>query len=315
MNRKGFFEEVKSNIEKYLPEDLQGGVIDITKITKHNDTVFHGLTIRKENEAVAPNLYLEEYFGEYENGKDLETIMKDLVRDYEKANSVKKPVIKEIDFDFDKLSSNIVFQIVDMDKNKERLKDLAYKPIGNGFAMTYAVVFNDFAGGEGRCSITRDLISKNDWDLVKVDKAAMENTPKEYKATLINMTSAYFDFNQANLLEQKTEQLISEGMFVLSNDKCINGAATLFYPGIKEKAAIILGGDYFVLPSSIHECILLPDNGMHMAKELGAMVRDANRTVVAPQEILSDKVYHYDSKEQQLTTVFGEKERKREEAR
>ena len=58
-----------------------------------------------------------------------------------------------------------------------------------------------------------------------------------------------------------------------------------------------MGGDFFLLPSSIHEVILVPDNGKMDYRELEKMVHEVNETQVRPTERLSDNVYHYDSKE------------------
>ena len=62
-----------------------------------------------------------------------------------------------------------------------------------------------------------------------------------------------------------------------------------------EQAAETLGGDFFVLPSSVHEVLLIPDDGSMELSYLEQMVRDVNQQEVAPEERLSDNVFHYDS--------------------
>lgn len=64
-----------------------------------------------------------------------------------------------------------------------------------------------------------------------------------------------------------------------------------------DQAAEKLGGDFYILPSSIHEILLVPDNGDKTADDLRDMVREVNATQVSPEEKLTDNVYHYDSKE------------------
>ena len=64
--------------------------------------------------------------------------------------------------------------------------------------------------------------------------------------------------------------------------------------GETERIAETLGQDYFILPSSIHECLILPDDGTYERGELERMVREINRRELLPQEVLSDRVYHYD---------------------
>ena len=75
----------------------------------------------------------------------------------------------------------------------------------------------------------------------------------------------------------------------------------------------MIGGDYYVLPSSIHETLIVPDTGLHDVNELEAMVKEVNETQVAPDEILSDKVQHYDSKEHILENARTFEQRKEKE--
>ena len=98
-------------------------------------------------------------------------------------------------------------------------------------------------------------------------------------------------------------------MYVLTNTTGSLGAAALFYPDVKEKAGELLGGDYYILPSSTHEVILVPDSADIDAKNLCDMVKQANRTVVEPNDILSDNVYHYSRDERRLDMVSAEPNR------
>lgn len=68
------------------------------------------------------------------------------------------------------------------------------------------------------------------------------------------------------------------------------------YPGFLDQAAEALGGDFYVLPSSAHEVLLVADDGSMEIGYLEEMVRSVNETEVSPAERLSDNVYHYDSK-------------------
>ena len=86
-------------------------------------------------------------------------------------------------------------------------------------------------------------------------------------------------------------------MYVASNKERIHGAGVIAYPEFMEEAAKRLGGDFYVLPSSIHEVILIPDTPDVSVLELQGIVQSVNVEQVAPEERLSDHIYHYDSKE------------------
>lgn len=105
-----------------------------------------------------------------------------------------------------------------------------------------------------------------------------------------------------------------EQMFVAGVSDNIHGAGVIAYPNFFEDAAEKLGGDFYVLPSSIHEVLLVRDNGEMTAKDLEAMVREVNATQVAPEEQLTDHVYHYDSKEHvfEMADKFEERQEERD---
>ena len=105
-----------------------------------------------------------------------------------------------------------------------------------------------------------------------------------------------------------------EQMFVASVSDNIHGAGVIVYPNFFEDTAEKLGGDFYVLPSSIHEVLLVRDNGEMTAKDLEAMVREVNATKVAPEEQLTDHVYHYDSKEHvfEMADKFEERQAERD---
>ena len=83
-------------------------------------------------------------------------------------------------------------------------------------------------------------------------------------------------------------------MYVMSNETKINGAAAMVFTEKLDEFASEHNANIFILPSSVHEILLIPDNGNMRVSELEAMVRDVNETQVAPDEVLSDNVYFYD---------------------
>lgn len=97
-------------------------------------------------------------------------------------------------------------------------------------------------------------------------------------------------------------------MYILSNNSGIHGAADLFYPEVQERIAEIVGQNYYALPSSTEEFIIVPEEMGMSPRDLTAMVRDANRTVVSPAEKLSDNVLKYDRADRKLLDVTADRE-------
>ena len=95
-------------------------------------------------------------------------------------------------------------------------------------------------------------------------------------------------------------------MLAVTTEKRVYGASVILYPGVLEEVSERLGGSFFALPSSVHEFIALPDDGSACAEELGKMVFDINRKVVAPEERLTDSVYRYDAEKRSFRRVWPE---------
>lgn len=82
-------------------------------------------------------------------------------------------------------------------------------------------------------------------------------------------------------------------IYFLSTKSMKYGAKAILYPNVVEKIADKFHGDFYILPSSIHE-LLIYEGGKGANNEyLVNMVREINSTQVAPEEQLSDNVYHY----------------------
>ena len=88
-----------------------------------------------------------------------------------------------------------------------------------------------------------------------------------------------------------------EKMFVATVPDKVAGAGVIAYQNFMDEAAERVGGDFFILPSSTHEVLLVKDDGEANFRDLKAMVEEVNATQVALEEKLTDSVYHYDSKE------------------
>lgn len=85
-----------------------------------------------------------------------------------------------------------------------------------------------------------------------------------------------------------------DSMYILTTNRFQLGAVALFYPGVAEKIAEMAGGNFYAIPSSVHEFIILPESDKYSEEELQAMLESGNREVVSEDDILSDTIYVYD---------------------
>lgn len=269
-------------------------------------------------------------YQEYEAGRPMEDIM-ETIGGLRETNDVEKDISITDMFDFEQVKDSIVFRVVGAEENQSRIQNMPHR-IEHDMALIYQIMMQKTEYGMASIQITNDLMGTLGVDETTLHEVAMKNTPREFPMTFQSMNEVIKeimrkDFMGINLDELSDEDgmksfleaLFEEGMadmeqdappmYVLTNESKLNGAAVLFYPEIQEKIAEQLGGDYFVLPSSVHEVLIVPDQGILEYQELKGMVNDVNNTQVPPDEVLTGEVYSYDKESRQLMFASEKKER------
>ncbi len=291
-NINEFVELMKEAVKDTLPEEAQDITIDDVTVVKMNDQKLHGLTFKEPGNDVAPTLYINEMFEAYEHGVDINQLAEKIAGEY--AESKKAPVPPQVKLSWDNVKEKLTVRLLEKQRNRDFLATMPYKSVGQGLALIADINMGD-GRGEWRIAVNNSVLAELGVDEETLFKDAMASAVVYDPATLVDMTSALFAPEKNNLLD-RDEPIAPEdvgGMYVLTNTSGSLGAAALFYPDVKDKAAELLGSDYYILPSSIHEVILVPDSAGINAAELCDMVKQANRTVVEANDILSDNVYHY----------------------
>jgi len=155
--------------------------------------------------------------------------------------------------------------------------------------MTYHIYIPSKDDGFLSARVTNQMMEDYSVTPEQLHQDAIANTPRIFEPKVQSMMEAL-----TGIPEEDPQ------MMVVTNSQGSLGASALFCEGIMDKAAEHMKGNYFVLPSSIHEVLLLPDDGTMDREVLEAMVQDVNMTAVSPEDMLSDHVYHYDAKDHVL---------------
>ena len=302
-----FVEKMKSEVRDYLPDDVAGGVrIDDVVVVKMNDQKLHGITFKMPGVDAAPTLYVDEMYEAYKDGADMGYLATELANMYSASKNAVAP--PEVSLSYDNVKDKLTVRLLEKNRNKEFLANMPYVSVGHGLAVIADINMGEDRGGEWRIAVNNNVLDSLDVDIETLFSDAMKSSVVLDPPTLVDMTSALFAPEKTNLLV-RDEPIAPENvgaMYVLTNTSGSLGAAALFYPDVKDKAAELLGSDYYILPSSTHEVILVPDSAGINPKELCEMVKQANRTVVDEKDILSDNVYRYSRDERRLDKVSAE---------
>ena len=282
---------VQREVEKRAGENYR---VKLNDVMKNNGVVLRGITLMQDDSNISPTIYLNPYYDAYENGDTtLGTVIDEVIDTYER-NKINRSIDMKFFLNYETVKSRIIFKLINTEKNRELLRDVPYIPFHD-----LSIVFQCLVSEErfGNASI---LIHNVHLQLWKVNarelyECALENTPLLQGYELADMNTVLEEMKAlGGIDDEEIEDMQQEvPMYVLSNKSRINGASCILYKDILKDFAMVVDKDLYVLPSSIHEVILLPSDGTQESEQLKEMVKEINQSQVEKEEVLSDSVYYY----------------------
>lgn len=289
----GFCEVIKDNILDFLPREYEGSRIEFHEVIKDNDTSLYGITVIKDGENAAPIIYLNNQYTEYLDGKRIDTICEELsevIRSYEGLDTP----IRNLDLKYDSVRDDLRVKLVNNKSNHKLLKESVSMPVGCGYSfIPYIDLKMDGLDG-AMIRITHELASKFGYSEEQIMADAIKGSEEHDGVKLCRIEDILFGDGPENLLGADNTNELFTTPLVLTNNSGVLGASVLFLPDIQQKISESIGGGYYVLPSSVHEMLIMPDSAGMGPSDLVRMVRDVNQTMVDPEEQLGSKVLRYD---------------------
>ena len=305
-----FREKIENQILEYLPPEYENAKIQIAPVQKNNGVTLYGLNILKPEEKICPTIYLEKYFHEWSgNLKEMEGVLKEIAGFQMKHDRNLAFDTSQVT-DFGKARENITCRLVNREQNEKLLKEIPYTPVED-FAVIYQVEVT-MGKESGTIQIRNEFMKEYGITTETLHELALKNTQEKSPFSCKSMTEMMWDVMKRTLVEEEgLDEAAAEimanrmiepvtdhaGMQVLTNEQRCHGATALLYPEVLEQMAEMYGGNYYILPSSTNEVILIKQDCGMSIEELKGMVQDVNATQVAPEEVLSSHVYAYDAKE------------------
>lgn len=295
MEYQTFLKEIKRKLAEELPEDLE---IQDFQAVKNNGELKRGILLRRQRETAAPVIYMEEYFEEYCRGTGIENLTERLLRFYENVREIPDPVLEAENLsDYEKMKRKIVFRLVNRESNKEMLGKVPHYVHGE-LAEIFYILFAVEKFHAVSMLITKEYLLEWGIDQEALRASARENTPRLLPPELKDIQEMLKEYFPGR--ETGTEEFFRGRMYVLTNVQRNYGASVLFYPGLLEETGKIWEEDFFILPSSVHETLLIPESKSPSEKEMREAVYSINRTDVAREEWLSDHIYFYSRSKKQI---------------
>lgn len=297
MNYQEFKQQIVSGLKKQLGSDV---TIAVQDIIKNNDTHLDGLTILSPKYNLSPTIYLDYYYRQYELGRPFDAVLSDILATY-RENCPGGHIDISFFTNYDKVKSRIILKLVNYERNRTLLSTVPHYRF-----LDLAIVFHCLlnSGSYGNATILIHNHHLPYWNITKDDlyALAMQNTPRLMRYDLRNMTEVLhglFPKEEAFSLNEGADALCP--MYVLSNQQKLYGSSCILYDDLLPSFASRLGCDFYILPSSVHEVLLIPADDRISGMELSAMVKDVNSSQLSREEVLSDHVYYFSRENGQIT--------------
>lgn len=306
MNYQEFIDAVKGHIAQVFGADYR---INLQTIEKNNGIQYEGLIIARPGYNISPMIYLNPYYHRYLDGVSLTDICNDITQVYHK-NLPSSNMDVSFFFDFDKVRPLIIPKLVNYEKNRSLLSDIPHIRF-----LDLAIIFQCLLNSspEEYATILIHNHHAEYWHVTieELHQAALKNGPLLLPDHMNNLQDILHHYKKensipvSNLKTDFSNPSDAPSMYVLTNPCRINGAAVILYEGLLLQISKNFHQNLVVLPSSVHEVILVPvsENAPERLIFFQDMVREVNETQVMDDEILSDHAYFYSLEEESLKII------------
>jgi len=306
---------VKEKFLHYMPEEYRDAEVRIHQAKKVNRTL-DGLTVLPEGNAqVFPTIYINDMYEHYQICGDLETVLRDAAGHYvQAAEMVRERQPGDVmDAKMEHFKENVIMCLINTEQNGELLADVPNRQF-HDLPVVYRWVVEETPDAVGSVIVSNKLAKMAGMTEEELFRCASKNTREKNPVKITSIQEIMF--NELSVPPEMRDMFGQEptpadNMWIIGNEKGINGAASMLYEENLHQLAEKLGDDLLILPSSIHEVIAIPaemaEGGLGRLTE---MVQEINMGSLELKERLSNSVYHYDRNARKVTLAAESPEKR-----
>lgn len=315
MDFTSFTQAILKNLQVRLGENYS---VFSHSVKKNNGMKLTGIVAKRKEHNASPTFYIDDFYREGLTQEEIRKISDLLYERFQAAEIEDIPDLSGF-ISFDKAKEKLAFKLIHAEKNEELLKDVPHKLFYNLAMVPYYTVWE--APFYGKAAILVYNSHVRQWGISEeiLFETIFENTPLLFPSKIENMQDVICSILMEELKEKElfdddwirelADQMLQDNwksgmaLYVLSNKQKLYGAACMLYPGVLAAFARSVQQDLYVLPSSVHEVILVPANDKISKEALHEIVTDINRTQVAEDEVLADSIYYYSRNQDKLLWI------------
>ncbi|MBE7728081.1 MAG: hypothetical protein E7244_27940 [Enterocloster citroniae] len=291
-DREQFYNKFYAALEKAM--ESSGGHLKEIDMPKNN-SVQKGIVIKFDNVDMAPTIYPDFYYQDWKDGQSMSEIVSGVRSELIKtAPELSHFSIKSMNRD--SAITHLHAAVVSYDNNKEWLKNIPHERLADLAVFAKWRFDNADQDLVTATKITEPLLAHLQLTKEEALKIAKTNTARSAKFESMDtvMKNMMVDDGMDRELVDMMFSDQSTPLSVLTNESGIDGAALIACPEVLKAVQKEIGEDFYILPSSIHETLIVPKSEMNDVEDLKQMVSSVNEAEVPPEDRLSDNVYEFD---------------------
>lgn len=267
--------------------------VEIRSVVKNNGVKLDGLTITENGSNISPAIYLNRFYDDYRCGRSLNDIIQTVVETYER-NRAEKCFDVSAFTDFERIKDHLAIRLINYERNKDALSHMPHRKFAD-LAVVYMLVLNQTGFGSASMLIKEE--HRRLWKVGddEIHAAALAGAMTLQRPVIRHLT----DYVRSFLSMEDDEN----EMLVLTNESGLYGASVMVYKDLLKEVSGVCESDLYIIPSSVHELIILPERVVYDPQELKCMLHSVNEAVLEPSEVLSDSLYIYREADDSVTVV------------
>jgi len=307
------YEKFQKELINRLQTKCANGIhLELTRQLKNNSQAKIGILFKNPDTNTAPAIYLEEYYKQYQKDGNLEDIVDNILQFY---NSIPLWSFDERSItDFNRVKNHITMKLINTEKNHELLDMVPYIPFED-LSIVYYCVLKVMDNEMGTMLITNQHVAEWGVDAEVLHQYALANYKGLLSTKFLSLSQQIALFlhpcDNSNPLGDacfvpEYNDHSDDFMYVLTNKLNQWGAALITCKSLMDEIADYFHEGFYILPSSVHEAVLVPDSKALPEDELALMMQEINQSELDPQEYLSGHAYHYSRDGKNSIPCFGQ---------
>lgn len=295
---------IQDDLKPYLPENMQDAEIQISNLNKEMGEPYQGISIRQPDQKQRIMMDLRTYYQLLEKGVSYKAILKEIAEQIKEGKERSEVALGAENYE--NIKDKLVIEVTGKEKYAEVLSEIPHTDIED-MVIIYRVVFSEDEHGRMSGLVNNDMLQRYGITVQQLHEDAIKATQASQPLQIQSITKVLNELSGGIAGDLGG---IPEFIYVATNRAANRGASVLAYPDFMETAAKQMQGNFFLIPSSIHEVLLVRETGSEDYREIEDMIKEINETLVSPNERLTNHAYHYDSSEKKFELAEKYEQRK-----